>query len=137
MGTVKSSSWSARFWAWLIDVLLVSIIWYLAAISLEGGIISSGLLGSYTIMLFAYWTALEGYRGQSLGKMVLNLAVVGQTGETIGFKDAAIESFGKAFLLPLDCAIGYLAFRDKGLRLFNHISNTVVVMVDDEDSCAV
>ncbi len=137
MVTIKLASWSARFWAWLIDVLLISLIWYLTATALGEDTISSGLLGSYAIMLFAYWTALEGYRGQSLGKMALNLAVVGQTGEMIGFKDAAIESFGKAFLLPLDCFIGLLAFRDKRQRLFNHISNTAVAMTDDETSCAI
>lgn len=139
MGTVKSASWSTRFWAWLIDALLVSIIWYLAATALQEDIVSFGLLGpgSYAIMLFVYWTALEGYRGQSLGKMILNLAVVGPAGEMVGLKDAAIESFGKAFLLPFDCAIGWLVFRDTNQRLFNRISNTIVTTTDEGTSCAV
>ncbi len=139
METIKSASWDARFWAWLIDALFVSIIWYLAATAFEGGISSFSLLGlgSYAVMLFAYWTTLEGYRGQSVGKMILNLTVIGPAGEPIGFKDAAIESFGKAFLLPLDCLIGWMAFRDKGQRLFNHISNTIVIVVDEGTSCTV
>ena len=47
-------------------------------------------------LLFVYWTTMEGYRGQSLGKMLLNIVVVGPEGGTIGFKDSALESLGKA-----------------------------------------
>ena len=74
-----------------------------------------------------YWTALEGYRGQSLGKMLLNIVVTGPLCESIRFRDAAVESFGKAFLLPIDCLIGWFALRDSQQRLFNKISDTVVI----------
>ncbi len=84
--------------------------------------------------MFLYWTALEGYRGQSLGKMVLNLSVVGSVGERIGFKDAAVESFGKAFLLPLDCLLGWLAVPGSGQRIFNRFSDTVVAITGDEET---
>ena len=77
-------------------------------------------------LIFVYWTALEGYRGQSLGKMLLNIVVVGPYGEAIGFRDSALQSFGKAFLLPVDCLIGLFAFRGKRQRLFNKLSDTVV-----------
>jgi hypothetical protein len=76
--------------------------------------------------MFVYWTALEGYRGQSLGKMLLNIVVVGPYGEAIGFRDSALQSFGKAFLLPVDCLIGLLAYREKRQRFFNKLSDTVV-----------
>jgi uncharacterized RDD family membrane protein YckC len=74
-----------------------------------------------------YKTALEGYRGQSLGKMLFNLVVTGPLGERIRFRDAAVESFGKAFLLPFDCIACWFAFRESKQRLFNKISNTIVV----------
>jgi uncharacterized RDD family membrane protein YckC len=77
-------------------------------------------------LMFVYWTALEGYRGQSLGKMLLNIVVVGPYGEAIGFRDSALQSFGKAFLLPVDCLIGLLAYREKRQRFFNKLSDTVV-----------
>jgi uncharacterized RDD family membrane protein YckC len=92
-------------------------------------------LGYYGLMSFLYWTVLEGYRGQSLGKMVLNLVVIGQLGECISFKDAAIESFGKAFLLPLDCLVGWTVLPETGQRLFNKISDTVVASLDQEGAC--
>jgi len=121
------SSWEDRFWAWLIDVLLMGILWYRIMIVLK--IDAFNLSGAFLLaaILFIYWTSLEGYRGQSLGKMFLNIVVTGPLGERIRFKDAAIESFGKAFLLPFDCLICWFAFRESRQRLFNKISDTVVI----------
>jgi len=127
MDEIALSSWADRLWAWLIDVLLMGILWYKILIVL--GINAFGLMGYLLLaaLLFIYWTALEGYRGQSLGKMFLNIAVTGPLGESITFMDAAVESFGKAFLLPFDCLVGWFAFRECRQRLFNKISNTIVV----------
>jgi uncharacterized RDD family membrane protein YckC len=137
METENKASWDSRFWAWLIDILLVGVIW--GAISGAFGAIGTfGYLGysAYgvnlnldvqSIILFIYWTVLEGYRGQSIGKMALNLAVVRTDGQKASYADTAIESFGKAFLLPLDCLIGWLAMPGSGQRLFNRVSNTEVV----------
>jgi len=137
MSSLSQASWITRFWAWLIDVLLIGVLWGIirGAIGapIDIGYIHYGIYGlhlnleSQELLLFIYWTALEGYRGQSIGKMAMDLAVVGPDGEMIGFKDSAIESFGKAFLLPIDCIIGWLAMRGSGQRLFNRVSNTVVV----------
>jgi hypothetical protein len=41
--------------------------------------------------------------------------------------DAAIESFGKVFLLPIDFLVGYFMYKEKNQRLFNYLSDTVVV----------
>ena len=137
MNSLNSAAWGTRFWAWLIDILLVGVLWGIVSGAFGAGG-SFGYLGHevhgvninldvQSLLLFIYWTALEGYRGQSVGKMALNLAVVGTDGRKIGYKDAAVESFGKAFLLPLDCLIGWLAMRGTGQRLFNRVSDTVVV----------
>ena len=137
MVTENKASWGSRFWAWLIDILLVGVIW--GAISGAFGAIGAfGYLGYsahgvnlnldvQSITLFIYWTVLEGYRGQSIGKMALNLAVARTDGQKVSYADAAIESFGKAFLLPLVCLIGWLAMPGSGQRLFNRVSNTEVV----------
>jgi hypothetical protein len=45
----------------------------------------------------------------------------------VDIKDALIESFGKAFLLPIDVIIGWIFTNDKRQRLFNRISNTIVI----------
>jgi uncharacterized RDD family membrane protein YckC len=78
-------------------------------------------------LIFTYWTLLEGYNGQSVGKMALGLKVTDRNGRKIDFGVAALESCGKAFILPLDCLIGWLAMPNSKLRLFNRISNTIVI----------
>ncbi|MDN7026185.1 RDD family protein [Methanoculleus sp. FWC-SCC1] len=133
MVTLVLARWSTRFWAWLIDVILVGV----------AGSAVSGLAGTAwqfapfapwletislsSLLLFAYWTVLEGWRGQSIGKMVMNIRTTGRAGEDIGYGAAAVESFGKAFLLVLDCLIGWIAMPGSKLRLFNRLSNTIVI----------
>ncbi len=139
--TIYLASWESRFFAWLIDVLLVS-----AVLSVFGEIVGAVALftGGFSpttpffsvngLGLWLYWTGLEGSRGQSAGKMVMNIAVTDERGDDIDYVTAAIESFGKAFLLPLDVLIGWIAMEDEYLRLFNKLSSTIVVKrPDDED----
>ena len=121
------ASWEDRFWAWLIDIVLIGILWHRIVIVLEIDLFEFNGALAHSILLFVYWTALESYRGQSLGKMILNIAVTSTSGEKVGFADAAVESFGKAFLLPIDCLISWIFFRGSGQRLFNKISDTIVV----------
>jgi len=145
---IRIASWERRLGAWLIDIILVGILWDLLAglAGLAGPFAIFGfgplngpsfhhgfvnLRSDDALVLFIYWTLMEGYRGQSLGKMALGLKVTDRRGEKIDFPKAAIESFGKAFLLPLDCIIGWIAMPGSGQRLFNRLSETIVVMVDD------
>ena len=127
MDEMALASWDDRFWAWLIDVLLMSILWHRFLVSQEMDVISLQGIALLALLLFIYWTALEGYRGQSLGKMFLNIVIKGSHGEDIRFRDAAVEALGKAFLLPLDCLLGWLYFREKRQRLFSRLSDTIVV----------
>jgi uncharacterized RDD family membrane protein YckC len=127
MDEIVLSSWGDRFWAWLIDVLFMGILWHRILIILGLNVFSLNGLLLLSILLFVYWTALEGYRGQSLGKMLLNIVVTGLLGESIGFRDAALEAFGKAFLLPFDCLICCFYLQESRQRLFNRISDTIVI----------
>jgi len=131
--TIYLAKWETRFWAWLIDILLVGVFssfitncsgffWDFDFIS----IVSFGISG---VLMFAYWTLLEGYNGQSIGKMALGLKVTDRHGRKIEFGVAALESCGKAFILPLDCLIGWLAMPNSKLRLFNRISDTIVIII--------
>jgi len=137
--TLYIATWDDRFLAWLVDVLLVGAV--LSGIGEVAGVFSL-LTGSFSpttpfaglngLALFVYWTALEGYQGQSAGKLVMDVAVTDERGDPIGYGAAAVESFGKAFLLPLDVIVGALAYEEKGLRLFNKLSETIVVETDTE-----
>jgi uncharacterized RDD family membrane protein YckC len=129
---IRSASWMNRFWAWIIDVLIVSIPWHMSAGLLNIFPASAKGLVYLCALAFVYWSVLEGYRGQSLGKMVLNLVVVGPVGEKVVFRNAMIESFGKAFFLPADCLIGWLFLRGRGQRFFNWVSDTIVTSAEEE-----
>jgi uncharacterized RDD family membrane protein YckC len=141
--TLYLAKWSTRLWAWLIDIILVILF-----LNIIGGILEPfnwkmhflwdfGHLGLFdigieTLIFFLYWTICESYKGQSIGKMVMNIRVVNRDGTKIHWGTAAIESIGKAFMpiLVLDCLIGWLAMPQTKLRVFNRISNTIVIKTD-------
>jgi uncharacterized RDD family membrane protein YckC len=81
-----------------------------------------------SLIFLAYWTYFESSSGQSIGKRILHLKTVSiLDGETIDIKEALIESFGKAFLLPIDVILGWIFTNNKRQRIFNRASNTVVI----------
>jgi len=146
--TIYLARWSSRFGAWLIDIIFIILFLniirelFIAFLDLphlwDYGSLDLVAVGLETLFFFAYWTIMEGFRGQSIGKMVMNLRVVNRDGSRIGYLTAAIESFPKAFLnvpfifilLPLDCLIGWVAMPGSKLRVFNRISNTIVIKAD-------
>ena len=97
MDKMNRACWKERFWAWLIDVLLVGIIWSILLTISQTDSFGPVGLGLLMALLFIYWTVLEGYRGQSMGKMLLNIVVVGLVGEKIGFRDVIC---GLCFIVP-------------------------------------
>lgn len=129
------AGWETRFVAWLIDVVVVgavvnvfwgtlSPLWFLRSV----GVVDVGQFGGVNgLGLWLYWTLLEGYSGQSVGKLVVDVRVTTREGDPIDYGAAAVESFGKAFLLPIDVLVGVLAYEGRKLRLFNRLSETIVV----------
>ena len=135
----EMADWGERFVAWIIDMIIVGIFlapfkWYIAWIGLTGlgmphfmKVIPFIDLGFDNIPYFLYWTVTEGIYGQSLGKMMMKLKITRLNGGHVNIGQAAVESIGKAFLLPLDCLIGWILYSNKKQRLFNYISETIVV----------
>ncbi|MFQ5762853.1 MAG: zinc-ribbon domain-containing protein [Candidatus Bathyarchaeia archaeon] len=123
--TLTLASWGRRFVAWLIDIVIFAIIpsGFFAGWRFE----VFPFFGVGSIIPFIYWTLLEGYMGQSVGKLALDLRVTRVDGGRITFAEAAIESFGKAFILPVDIVVGWIFFNEKRQRLFNKLSNTIVI----------
>ncbi|MDD1685736.1 RDD family protein [Methanoregula sp.] len=150
--TLYLAKWTTRFWAWIIDFCMVILF-----LNIVRGIFASTgweiplyidfrywepfEFGFQSLIFFAYWTIMEGFqgRGQSIGKMVMNLKVVNRDGTKIRYTSAALESFGKAFvlLLPLDCLIGWLAMPGTKLRMFNRLSNTIVIKTDYKEPAGI
>src|SRR5512145_3116154 len=100
--TLYLAKWSTRFWAWLVDVILIILFWDIVI-----GIFAQiwvlfplwdlwhwnfFAFAFETILIFLYWTVLEGFegRGQSIGKMVMNSRVVNRNGSKINYTTAAI-----------------------------------------------
>lgn len=137
--------WSDRFLAWLIDFIIVSIalavlfsaitlpIWFfyydnddMAAARAYQSVQPLHYIIS-SAAFFGYWTYFECTSGQSIGKRVLKIKTVDLSGNRVDVKNAAIESFGKAFLLPIDVILGWIFTNNKRQRVFSRIGNTIVI----------
>jgi uncharacterized RDD family membrane protein YckC len=138
------ATWGDRFLAWLIDFILVSIglavlfgtiaipIWFFyynddmtASRAYQNVQPSHYVISSAAF--FSYWTYLEYTSGQSIGKRLLKIKTVDLYGNRIDIKSAAIESFGKAFLLPIDVILGWIFTNNKRQRIFSRISDIIVI----------
>ncbi len=136
--------WSDRFFAWLIDYIIVAVVAfavYLALFSANFDQVMSGDFedsqsfgyGSISIVFFLYWLILESKTGQSVGKMALHLKITNLSGGQADIKSIAISSFGKAFLLPIDVIVGRLLINEKRQRIFNKLGKTIIIKVESED----
>lgn len=141
------ASWVDRFLAWVIDFIIVSIalgiLFVLLSFPFWFPDFSNGMavlhrnFGSLHYLVtssafFAYWTYFEHTSGQSIGKRLLKIKSTDLSGKDIDIKNAATESFGKSFLLPIDVILGWLFTNNKRQRIFNKISNTIVIKLKSE-----
>jgi uncharacterized RDD family membrane protein YckC len=121
-----------RFVSLVIDSLIISIIF-----GALGGILWAGMMrqGSWSVGLLsfafyiAYYTYLEGTRGQTIGKMITKIKVVREDGRPIDMQQA----FKRNILRVIDGFFAYiigavLIWRsDKQQRLGDTVAKTVVV----------
>jgi len=78
-------------------------------------------------VLWMYFTLLEGYRGQSLGKMILGIRIVDVSGARMTPHEAAVRSLAKVLILPIDIIVGLIKSRKAGfLRFFGQYTRTWV-----------
>jgi uncharacterized RDD family membrane protein YckC len=87
-----------------------------------------------SLVFFAYWIYFESKTGQSLGKMAFRIKTTDLAGNRADVRSVAIQSFGKAFLLPLDVILGWIFTNDKRQRIFSRAGNTIVMKVKNGDS---
>ena len=87
----------------------------------------------FRIAFLAYWTYFESTTGQSIGKRLLKIKTTDLGGRKIDIKSAILESFGKAFLLPIDVVSGWIFTNNKRQRIFNRITNTIVVKLKPKE----
>ena len=108
----------AGFWirlaAWLIDVILLSII-------------------SWGIANVAYFIGLWAWRGQTLGQIVANVKVVRADGKRVDLRTAVLRFLGY-IVCVLTLGIGFLmvAFDERKQGLHDKIANTYVIRLGEE-----
>jgi uncharacterized RDD family membrane protein YckC len=129
-----------RVLAIIVDGLVLGVLFWVMSMvfgtsSVEGGAASAslGTLGTlvYAILAFAYFTLLEGYLGQTLGKMLLGIKVVREdNGEVPGLGAAAIRTVLRIIdALPFAYLVGFISIliSSKNQRLGDMAANTLVV----------
>ncbi|MFL6057913.1 MAG: RDD family protein [Rubrobacteraceae bacterium] len=128
-----------RVLAIIVDSLVLVVLFWVMSLffgtsSAEGGMASAslGTLGTllYLILAFAYFTLLEGNRGQTLGKMLLGIKVVREdNGEVPGIGTAAIRTVLRLIDGIFAYLVGFIAIQisSKNQRLGEMASNTLVV----------
>jgi uncharacterized RDD family membrane protein YckC len=89
-----------------------------------------------SLMFFGYWTYFESSSGQSIGKKLLKIRTTNMVGGMADVKSVAIQSFGKAFLLPIDVFFGWIFTNDKRQRLLSRAASTIVIKSEDVGSNA-
>lgn len=140
---ITLAKWSTRFWAWLVDFIIVTtaaeVVFSLAyaPLAFNQGLQDNPTLGAVryaveSLMFFAYWMYFESSSGQSIGKKLLKIKTTNLAGNIADIKSVAIQSFGKAFMLPLDVLLGWIFTNEKRQRLFSRAANTIVVKAVDE-----
>lgn len=121
---MKPTPWWPRFWAWLIDVIVLWIV--VAVLFLDPFDFGALRWSAHGIIAFVYWTVFDSEGRQSIGKKAMSIKLVSIKGKNATMGAAAISAFGKAFLLPIDMIIGVLARSGKKQRLFNIAADTTV-----------
>ncbi|MGY5150257.1 MAG: RDD family protein [Candidatus Nitrosopumilus sp. bin_68KS] len=138
------AKWTDRFFAWLIDFIIISSVSTAIIFALFGSLYYEFEDNSFwmeniqyiptSILFFIYWTVLEYKIGQTVGKKIMNLKIINVDGRKPGLKGIMISSFGKAFLLPVDVILGWLLTNEKRQRVFNKLGDTIVVKTKDTDN---
>jgi uncharacterized RDD family membrane protein YckC len=128
-----------RVLATIVDGVLLGLLFFVMSMlfgssSTEGGQVNASLNGlpflMYLVLVVAYYVLMEGYLGQTVGKMLLGIKVVREgTGEVPGLQGAAIRTVLRivdGFFFYLVAFISVLASA-KNQRLGDMVANTLVV----------
>jgi len=136
---INLAGWGDRILAYIIDMILAGIgLGILRAIVFLPSLALGDMMGvpNYVpwsnwgfdnLFWFAYFLFMDLTYGQSIGKMVMRIRVTNMEGGPIDITQAAIEAFGKAFLLPLDVILGWIFTNQRSQRIFTFLAKTIVV----------
>ncbi len=145
--TKKIASKTRRFFAYLIDILILDLIivypfknllksfnldlnWnninQLSQISNYGLLLTIGL--SIGILSLLYWVFMEWKLKQTIGKMIFNIKVISEG--NLEFWQALVRNISKPINILLLVDILYMLINKTHLRLFDKLAKTEVVGVE-------
>jgi uncharacterized RDD family membrane protein YckC len=137
------AKWSERFFAWLIDFIIISsistVIIFASFDSIEYELEENSFWMENiqyiptSVLFFIYWTILEYKTSQTIGKKIMNLKIINIDGRKPNLKGIMISSFGKAFFLPIDVILGWFLTNEKRQRIFNKLGDTLIVKIREVD----
>lgn len=126
-----------RIFSVIIDFLIVFPIslWFLFAL-VKFGFLDLGLyalliwITTLLVSIFLYSFLLEGAKGQTLGKMAMNIVVIKEDGTKCNYKASFLRNLLRIILDDLlFYLIGLISiiFSEKNQRLGDHLAGTIVV----------
>ncbi len=133
---LRLASFKKRTFAFLMDACLMVAVAAVTTVPdvlsiLTGGTISTSQFNvvffATLALLWGYSTLLEGFRGQTIGKIIVRLQVVRIDGRDLSYDGVAVRNFGKAFLLPLDLIVGLRLHDTRYIRYFDKFAGTTVI----------
>lgn len=123
-----------RTLAFLIDFSIAFTVFMLSAVVTDlFSVLTGGRFGLdiniilFLILFWTYFTLLEGFAGQSIGKRIGGLKVVRVDGKKMFYDHAAVRNFGKCFLLPIDILVGFRLKDERFRRYFDKFAGTMVI----------
>lgn len=132
---ITIAKWKDRFIAWFVDFVIVSVgVGILMAAAFRFDDMQPGWFAISSVLFFAYWIILEHGSGQSIGKRLMHLKTIKVDGTNPTIIDSVVNSFGKSFLLPIDVILGLIFTDKKRQRIFNRLSNTIVIKTVESEN---
>lgn len=141
---VEYAGFWLRFWAYLIDLLVIfslsGII--LSPLKLIGNLMSLSLVGDWTVKVilagaiyYLYFIILTYFIGQTVGKLIMNVKVVNETLTKPSLTDVVFREFVVRFsyntLAIMKLAYLVVAFSPTKQGLHDLVANTVVIKLKD------
>lgn len=126
-----------RFWAFIIDfIFITALIWILSIIIYPLAIVT-GIFSIFNywllllaILIIVYFTYLEGSKGKTIGKSLMNIKVNAIEGD-LSYKKTFIRNLSKILWFPVlvDLLAAYIA-KSSSLRLLDKYAGTYVISDD-------
>ena len=157
MSEFRIASWTRRFFAYLIDNIVIElmliVLFFILGIFIPSGFVSypgvfeppepiGNLLTvgavSSTVELgwaylavfpfrFLYWMYYEYRFGKTVGKRILHIKTVKVDGTRLSLVDAIVLTVFKTTVIPGDVLLGIIFVGKKKQRIANKVTNTIVI----------